>query len=213
MNDALKMQISAYVDGELPENESDMLLRRLSQDVALRQQAAQYLEIGRVMRNEREPACMRELRGNIATALGEDTIESAEGSSDMGSGTMKAVAGVAIAASVAVLALFGLRQLNLPEAPDLTAGVAIDEDAGTGVTEPAVDDLMDHRLLEMHRRHADLSADFGANGTLTQLVTWELRDGELVEIDPDGHLAPDDARAAEDEAAEDEDLSETQPVN
>ena len=38
MNDALKIQISAFVDGELPENESELLLRRLSQDIALRQQ-------------------------------------------------------------------------------------------------------------------------------------------------------------------------------
>ena len=50
MTDALKMQISAFVDGELPDNEAEFLLRRLSQDAGMRQQVAQYLEIGRMAR-------------------------------------------------------------------------------------------------------------------------------------------------------------------
>ena len=40
MNEALKMQISAFIDGELPENEAELLLRRLNQDAAMRQQVA-----------------------------------------------------------------------------------------------------------------------------------------------------------------------------
>ena len=40
---------SPFVDGELPDNESELLLRRLSQDAALRQQVAEYLEIGRLV--------------------------------------------------------------------------------------------------------------------------------------------------------------------
>ena len=40
MNDAIRMQLSAFVDGELPENEAEMLVRRMSQDVELRQEVA-----------------------------------------------------------------------------------------------------------------------------------------------------------------------------
>ena len=54
MNEALRMQISAFVDGELPDNESELLLRRLSQDAAMRQQVAAYLDIGRYMRQDRD---------------------------------------------------------------------------------------------------------------------------------------------------------------
>ena len=43
MNDGIRMQISAYVDGELPENEAELLLRRMSQDAELRQEVAEYL--------------------------------------------------------------------------------------------------------------------------------------------------------------------------
>jgi len=72
MNDALEMQISAFIDGELPENESELLVRRLSQDAAMRQQVARYLEIGRLMRQDREVPGMGELRGSIAAALGDE---------------------------------------------------------------------------------------------------------------------------------------------
>ena len=51
MNDSLKLQISAFIDAELPDNETELLLRRLSQDAALRAQAAQYLAIGRAIRD------------------------------------------------------------------------------------------------------------------------------------------------------------------
>ena len=33
MNEGIEMQISAFVDGELPENEAELLLRRMSQDL------------------------------------------------------------------------------------------------------------------------------------------------------------------------------------
>ena len=75
MNDALRIQLSAFVDGELPDNESELLLRRLSQDVVLRQQVSQYLEIGRAMRNDREIPGMNNLRGRISAALHDGATE------------------------------------------------------------------------------------------------------------------------------------------
>ncbi len=35
MNEGIEMQISAFVDGELPENEAELLLRRMSEDLEL----------------------------------------------------------------------------------------------------------------------------------------------------------------------------------
>ncbi|GMR17337.1 MAG: hypothetical protein BMS9Abin32_420 [Gammaproteobacteria bacterium] len=186
MNDALKLQISAYIDGELPGNESQLLLRRLSQDAALRAQAAEYLRIGRLIRREGDVPGVQLLRGRIAAALGADVETPVPAPANVEVRFMKPLFGFAIAASVALLALFGLRQLNLPLAPAGEAVVA----AGPGITEPVLDEVMDNRLLEMHRRHADLAVDIGANGVLTQLVTLELRDGELIEIAPGTRLTP-----------------------
>ena len=69
MNETLKMQISAFVDGELPDNESELLLRRLSQDAAMRQQVAEYLRIGRLIRRDQDVPGIDTLRGRIATPL------------------------------------------------------------------------------------------------------------------------------------------------
>ena len=88
MNDALKMQISAFIDGELPENESELLLRRLSQDAVLRQQVSRYLEIGRLMRRDREVAGMDQLRGRIAEAIGNDLSGAEDDQQVVGSALM-----------------------------------------------------------------------------------------------------------------------------
>ena len=62
MNDAIKAQISAYVDGELPDNEAELLVRRMSQDKAMREQAAEYLAVSRALRGERRIPGMEKLR-------------------------------------------------------------------------------------------------------------------------------------------------------
>ena len=71
MNDGIKTQISAFVDGELSENEAEMLLRRMSQDAELRQQVADFLTIGRMIRSERNVPGMDSLRDRIAAEVNE----------------------------------------------------------------------------------------------------------------------------------------------
>jgi hypothetical protein len=56
-------------------------------------------------------------------------------------------------------------------------------------------------LMQYYLSHGATSADLGANGILTRLVTLELREGELVEVVPKPAaadsltVAPDDADA------------------
>ena len=160
MNDALRMQVSAFVDGELPENENELLLRRLSQDAALRQQVAQYLEIGRLIRRDHEVPGMGELRGRIAAALGEEPVQHTIDAATPTSGFNRLAVGVAIAASVAVMALIGIRQINPPiEDPVLVA----DEQFSTVPDSQTAIDQMDDELL----RQLFLSHE-------PSLVTWQL---------------------------------------
>ncbi len=198
MNEALEMQISAFVDGELPENESELLLRRLSQDAVLRQQVARYLEIGRLMRHDREFRGMNQLRGRIAVALGDERELPDEEQAAVGSALMTPTTGVAVAATVAAIALLGLSQLQGPVDPLLQRAVAID-DGPAAYTEPAVEQVLadqpNEMLMQYYLSHGDSTSGLGANGIFTQVVTLELREGELVEIEPDPHLVP--AEAAE----------------
>jgi hypothetical protein len=209
MNDALKMQISAFVDGELPENESELLLRRLSQDAALRTQVAQCLQIGRLIRREREIPRMDELRKRVAMALGEQPDETPVRPEQSRRRLLKPAAGFAIAASVAVVALIGLRQADIPGAAEPAGRTVAASQPSTervgGYTEPLPDEALRSRpgdmLTQYYLSHGATSADLGANGILTRLVTLELREGELVEVatEPAGAegltVAPDDADA------------------
>ena len=122
MNDAIKMQISAFVDGELPQNEAELLLRRLCQDGELRQQAAEYMCVGRIMRGERTIAGMAQLRQRIAAELDDKDFElDAPAEVAAPARLVRPVAGFAIAATVAVAALLGLQQISgTPEVEVLT---------------------------------------------------------------------------------------------
>ena len=113
MNDAIKMQISAFVDGELPKSEEELLLRRLCQDKELRQQAAEYMAVGRVMRGERTVSGMAQLRQRIAAELdNQDVRHEVSAEPAARARFFRPLAGVAIAASVALAALIGLQQMS-----------------------------------------------------------------------------------------------------
>lgn len=193
------MQISAFVDGELPENESELLLRRLSQDAVMRQQVASYLEIGRRMRRDQEVPGMGNLRGRIAAALGQETVVAEIEPPAVGTALITPASGIAVAATVAVIALLGLSQLGGSEI-DRLPDDAVAIDFAPAYTEPTDEQILANspteRLLEYSRRHNSSSPDLASNGILSRLVTFELREGRLVEIEPHPDLAPGDAQVA-----------------
>lgn len=204
MNDALKLQISAFIDGELPDGEAELLLRRLSQDAALRQQVAQYLEIGRLMRNDRTVPGVDRLRGRIAVALGETAAEPKVPDDVVGSRLMTPATGIAVAATVAALALFGLSQLDGPTAPGFDAAVAID--SAPTYTEPTVEEVLadspNEQIREYYRRHENSSDE------LARVVNFELSE-DLVEIEPDPRLFQGRRQAIDEDAEDTEAAGET----
>lgn len=211
MNDALKTQISAFIDGELPEAEAEMLVHRFSQDRELRQQAERYMEIGRLLRGEQSLPGMSRLRARINAALDGHDLPDEALPAPASNRLLRPAAGFAIAASVALLGLLGLQQVNTQgEQGPLSATVAADT-AGQAVTytEPAVSEVLadrpSDRLRQYYLSHGETSSDLGANGILSRLVTLELRGGDLVEVTPDGEaLAPDTDSDDNDEAATNE---------
>jgi negative regulator of sigma E activity len=201
MNDAIKAQISAFVDGELPENEAQMLLRRMSQDRELRQQAAEYLAMGRAMRGERTIAGMNTLRERISEAIDDASIqEDLESVASRGPRYLRPMAGVAIAATVALAAIFGLQQMtgsqngDVDQASDTVAGVE-----NPGYTVP---DQIDDQLREYYLRHAASSSYVGASSINARLVTLELADGVQVETETDESQAEDEESGSSDVSSE-----------
>lgn len=203
MNEAIRMQISAFTDGELPDNEKELLLRRLSQDAEMRRQVAEYLAIGRAMRGEMPVSGIDSLRDRIADEIGAiDSETSKESSTDSAAAASsdarvtRPLAGFAIAATVALVAIFGLRQVSeeagqageLPQAADIEAGFP---------TQPEADNVLDqYRLLH--------DAEAADSSMRTRFTSIEIRgdiadenevDGaaeeDAVPADPDRELMPD----------------------
>ena len=194
MNDALRMQLSAFVDGELPENEAELFLRRLSQDAALRQQVASYLEIGRLIRQEREVPGMDGLRGRIAAALGDEPVSAPEEEPVVGSRLMTPTTGVAVAATVAAVALLGLSQFGAQVDPGLGQALAID-DGPSAYTEPTVEQVLGEQPSELwlryYQSHGESAPGLGPDRILPLPATLEVSE-ELVETDPDPRLVSGD---------------------
>lgn len=170
MNDAIRTQLSAFVDGELPENEAELLLRRVCQDAELRREAAEYFALSRMIRSEMGLAGADRLHERVAAEIEDRPFEDA---ADDGRRTavraVRPLVGFAIAATVAVLAIVGLQQ-STPNADD-------DSIAPTTVVEnptPTPDAaLLEAQRHEMFLKHADTSSAQGANGVNVRLVTME----------------------------------------
>jgi negative regulator of sigma E activity len=202
MNDAIKTQISAFIDGELPDNEAELLLRRMSQDGELRQQAAEYLCMGRAIRGERSVAGIGRLRDRISAALDDKAfLEELDVAVTARSRFIRPLAGVAIAATVALAALLGLQQLStVPDGrPPAADGAVAENVVDPAYTEPQ---LADDQLRDYYLRHSATSSYFGANSINARLVTLELRDGVII----DSEFAEQLIDESEDEA----DLTHTQ---
>ena len=142
MNEAIRMQVSAFVDGELPENEAELLVRRLSQDAHLRKQVAEYLAIGRVMRGEYSVQGTDVLRERIAADSSmpdRSRMLATNRPVAARSRFTRPLAGLGIAAAVALVAIVGLQQ---------TANV--DPGAADGAV-AAVEGRLDYRTHDVCR--------------------------------------------------------------
>ena len=178
MNDAIRMQISAFVDGELPQNEAELLLRRMCQDRDLRQQAAEYLAMGRVMRGERSLSGEGKLRERISAALDDQSLQADIEIPDTSAPRfLRPVAGVAIAATVALAALLGLQQLSGVPGTKVDPDIDIVADENTYIVPEHDDD----QLREYFLRHSASASYWGANNFNSRLVTLQLGEVEVFE--------------------------------
>jgi sigma-E factor negative regulatory protein RseA len=180
------MQVSAFVDGELPDNEADLLVRRLSQDAGLRQQVSEYLAIGRVMRGEYSAQGGDVLRERISAELEERPLQEPADSvvAAKPSRFVRPVAGAAIAATVALAAIFGLGQLA--DVDNTVPGTAVVADDTVSETVPTMNDEELRRLMILH--------GYDSNNFSTRWTSLQIRAEELEE-ETSEEIAAEDAEA------------------
>lgn len=167
MKDRLHEQLSALVDDELAEHEQALLLKRLSADSGLRAQLLRYQLISDTLQNHLPQRIDPAFHTRIRTA-----IEAAPPVHGGGSGVralVKPAAGMAIAASVAVVAVLSLQTIR-QETPDAAPALASAPGAAAGAyiradippPSPPLDGGLDVYLVN----HNEFAANRGMQGML-----------------------------------------------
>jgi sigma-E factor negative regulatory protein RseA len=125
MTDQINDQISAFIDNELSADESALLLRRFERDAESRARAMRYTLIGASLRGELLEPHPSVLRQRVAAALSGAPPAAPKARERFGERFAKPLLGVAIAATVAVVAIGALRTLNeTVPVPDAARSVA-----------------------------------------------------------------------------------------
>lgn len=138
MTDRIKEQLSAFLDGELPDPESALLLKRLERDDELRGALSRYSLIGAVLRNEGDVPAARQVAARVSAAIAREPRRAGRPAWLPGRVALgRAVAGIGVAAGVAFGAVLLVQQV-------LTSGgeapAAVIARAEVPPVEPVVDD-------------------------------------------------------------------------
>lgn len=161
MTDKLLEQVSALADDELPAREAELLLTRLERDPALRDAWERYQLIGEAMRGSLAAVHDRDLAARLVEAIEQEPVSAKP---FQPARILRPVAGLAVAASVAMLAVFTLQAPQVEPPP----AEVVPEFAGSGarpvlnaqrvdfsgVRSPEVQNQLRRYLLN-HSEHAD----------------------------------------------------------
>lgn len=205
MNEELDSQLSAMFDDELPEDQCQLLARRLSRDDALKARWRRYAVMGASIRAERQGAAMFvRLDTNLAVrvsavisaepALAAEAVAQGGRRKVAGMRWWQPVAGGAIAAGVAAMSVLWIRAQAPVGAENLVAQNAVaptaltqmvantDSSASGSYVVPAVVErksiVPSAELANYVLAHSEFSAPVNRRNMLSALVSSEVADEE-----------------------------------
>jgi sigma-E factor negative regulatory protein RseA len=111
MSEQIREQVSAFLDGELPNSETELLLKRLTRDGELRESFGRYALIGEALRGASEAYLTKGFAGRVNFAIdGEPVPAGGHAAQAHASRWWRPLAGVVVAAGVAAVAVVALQQ-------------------------------------------------------------------------------------------------------
>jgi sigma-E factor negative regulatory protein RseA len=111
MSEQIREQVSAFLDGELPSSETELLLKRLTRDAELRESFGCYALIGESLRGSSRVPLTRGFAGRVNRAIdGEPASATLAAMHVSRPRWWRPIAGAAVAASVAAVAVLALQQ-------------------------------------------------------------------------------------------------------
>lgn len=183
MTDPVKEQLSACLDGELPEAELDLLLKQVARDPQLRGAMGRYALIGETLRTQGSMAAPADFAQKISAAIASEPLSAAPARATPAPARwLRPVAGFAVAAGVAAVAVMTLRQPE-PTTPSTyvadtaaPAAVAASADAESYIV-PANTDASGFvpaaRLTNYVVAHSEYSSPLGRRSVLSGVLAGE----------------------------------------
>jgi sigma-E factor negative regulatory protein RseA len=139
MSEQIREQVSAFLDGELPSSETELLLKRLTRDGELRDSFGRYALIGEALRGSNHALLRKGFESRVNLAIDGEPIPAIAPVTQTRSGRWwRPFAGVSVAAGVAAMAIVAMQQRS-PVAPGMTipgTGTVADASLSTGAAVP-----------------------------------------------------------------------------
>ena len=111
MSEQIREQVSAFLDGELPGSETELLLKRLTRDGELRESFGRYTLIGEALRVTTRSHLTRGFSSRVNRTIdGEPAVPVSSAPERRATAWWRPLAGGALAAGVAVVAVVALQQ-------------------------------------------------------------------------------------------------------
>ena len=124
MSEQIREQVSAFLDGELPSSETELLLKRLSRDGELRESFGRYALIGEAVRGGTHSLMTKGFVGRVNLAIdGEPIPVNGHAPQSRSPRWWRPFAGAAVAAGVTAVAVVALQHRAV--APGLRSGAVV----------------------------------------------------------------------------------------
>ena len=175
MSEQIREQVSAFLDGELPNSEAELLLKRLTRDGELRESFGRYALIGESMRGGGHAHLSQGFHARVNRAIdGEPLLIESPAPGARRSRLWRPFAGAAVAAGVAAIAVFALQQRAIT--PTAQARASDKPTEAISYTVPAaVADvpaaMPAARLTNYVFAHSKYSSVLGQSNVLSELLT------------------------------------------
>ena len=202
MSEQIREQVSAFLDGELPNSETELLLKRLTRDGELRESFGRYALIGEAIRGTTRGVLLSKgFTGRVNLAIDGELIP-ANGHLPQTRGPRwwRPFAGAAVAAGVAAVAVVALQQRAV--APALRSAVPLT--AHTSIPVPASREAISYtvpatlpaapaamppaRLTNYVFAHSRYSSGLAQRGVMADLLIEA--DDQQPAVNEAAHVAP-----------------------
>lgn len=111
MSEQIREQVSAFLDGELPDSETELLLKRLTRDGELRESFGRYALVGEAIRGASQAYLTKGFAGRVNLAIdGEPVAANGHAVPARIPRWWRQFAGAAVAAAVAAVAVVAFQQ-------------------------------------------------------------------------------------------------------